>query len=383
LKDSLKELIALLETSDSIEIDEIKYKLKYYIGADYKMLRLLYGQKDSNASEACIYCKANLRNPPDINENWPITRQLKDTPDNFEPLIQFIDYDKCVIDLLHLLLRITDTLYYLLLLKLLKMDGNPQTTNLDERPNLKIFVNFLKDQCKIVNPIYTSEKSVEKFVFRNFNGNERIRIFKELFKKYLGPHEYNNNVQKRKNFKDLYPNIVNESYNFTYENSVWLEFYLILKKIKKFKRNPFDPNILKPRLLLWLRAFLKISKINRNFETIGPYLHIWAFHMVELLQIHNNINIFNTQGLEKLNGFCIQYYHTSTNKQTGSGVNKNKYLKQLMSKRNRIEFCVLNGDFDDFYVDEEDYEYDYNTNDDDSTYSFSSSENEEDFDGEI
>ena len=47
-----------------------------------------------------------------------------------------------------------------------------------------------------------------------------------------------------------------------------------------------------------------------------------------------------------------------------------------MSKRNRIEFCVLNGDFDDFYVDEEDNEYDYNTNDDDSTYSFSSSENE-------
>ncbi len=86
----------------------------------------------------------------------------------------------------------------------------------------------------------------------------------------MGPHEYNNNVQKRKNFKDLYPNIVNESYNFTYENSVWLEFYLFLKKIKKFKKNPFEPNILKPRLLLWLRAFLKISKINRNFETIGP-----------------------------------------------------------------------------------------------------------------
>jgi hypothetical protein len=323
------------------------------------MLRLLYGQKESNASEACIYCKTNLKAAPNVNEIIPISRSLKDVPDNFEPILTFINFDKCVIDLLHLLLRITDTMYYLLLLKFLKMDGNPNTVNLDQRPSLKVFVEFLKNECKIVSPVYTSETSDVKINFRNLNGNERMRIFKELFKKYFGPLEEGNNINKRKSFDVLFPVVLNEFYNFTFENQVWLEFYLILMKIKNFKRNPFDPEVLRPRFTLWLRAFLKISKINRNFSTIGPYLHIWSFHLIELIQMHKDLNIFNTQGLEKLNGFCIQYYHSSTNKQIGSGDNKNKYLKQLISKRNRMEFSILNGNFADFFDEDSDEDEDY------------------------
>jgi hypothetical protein len=150
---------------------------------------------------------------------------------------------------------------------------------------------------------------------------------------------------------------------------VWLEFYLILMKIKNFKRNPFDPEILRPKITIWLRAFLKISKINRNFQTIGPYLHIWSFHLIELIQTHKDLNIFNTQGLEKLNGFCIQYYHSSTNKQIGSGDNKNKYLKQLISKRNRMEFIILNGNFGDFFDEDSDEDDDYDPEFDTSSLS--------------
>ncbi len=133
LKNSLKELLDQIKMTNSIEIDEITYKLDYYIGADYKMLRLLYGQKESNASEACIYCKTNLKSPPKVGEIIPISRSLNDIPDNFTPLITFIDFDRCVIDLLHLLLRITDAMYNLLLLKFLKMDGNLKTTDIDQR----------------------------------------------------------------------------------------------------------------------------------------------------------------------------------------------------------------------------------------------------------
>jgi hypothetical protein len=262
------------------------------------------------------------------------------------------------------------------------MDGNKKTTNLDQRPSLKVFVDFLKNNCKIVSPVYSSEASELKIMFRNFNGNERLRIFEELFKKYLGPLEKGNNIFKRKNFNDLYPSDLNENFNFTFENEVWLEFHLILKMIKQFKTKPFDPEILRPKLTLWLRAFLKISQINRNFKTIGPYLHIWSFHLIELLQIHKNLNIFNTQGLEKLNGFCIQYYHTSTNKQVGRDETKNKYLKQLISKRNRLEFSILSGEFNDFFeedsTDEEDYnpEYESGTSSSGSEYEENISEDE-------
>ena len=54
--------------------------------------------------------------------------------------------------------------------------------------------------------------------------------------------------------------------------------------------------------------------------------------------------------MEKLNGFSIKYYSLCTNKNN----KKNKFLAQLIKKRNRIEFLTLNGDYDEFRNFEED-----------------------------
>ena len=37
------------------------YKLEFYLGSDYKMLRCLYGHKSPNASEGCVWCHCDLR----------------------------------------------------------------------------------------------------------------------------------------------------------------------------------------------------------------------------------------------------------------------------------------------------------------------------------
>ena len=63
-----------------------------------------------------------------------------------------------------------------------------------------------------------------------------------------------------------------------------------------------------------------------------------------MIKIHHDINLFNTQGLEKLNDFCTQYYHFSTNKNN----EKKKYLSQLFKKQSRIEFFYLNGEMSEF-----------------------------------
>ncbi len=81
-----------------------------------------------------------------------------------------------------------------------------------------------------------------------------------------------------------------------------------------------------------------------------------------MLEIHQNINIFNTQGLEKLNDFCTQYYHGCTNKHN----ERNEYLNILFKKRNRVEFFNLNGEMNEFHFnlnadddDDEDSESNY------------------------
>ena len=82
-----------------------------------------------------------------------------------------------------------------------------------------------------------------------------------------------------------------------------------------------------------------------------------------MLEIHHNLNIFNTQGLEKLNDFCTQYYHLSTNKHKEN----KEYINQLFKKRNRIEFFNSNGKLNEFHsnLNDEDGEIIENEEDDD------------------
>jgi hypothetical protein len=309
------------------------------------MLRLLYGQKASNAAEACIYCRANLLQPPDVNAEWPLFRNIADTPDNFEPIIKFIDYKKCVIDLLHLLLRISDILYTLLLNKLIKMDRS-NSTDLSKRPYLNIFCKFLKEKCKLTNPYYISKTG--DFKLRSFNGNEREKIFKKMFRKREGI---------RMQMQDMFPfppnhvrrNNIHDDFDFFFENFIWEEFYNIFKSLKNIDKKPILIEDLKRKLKLWLDSYLIINREYRNSLTIGPYLHNFCFHIPELIEKHGNINLFNTQGLEKLNHFCSNYYHSCTNK---NNTNK-KYLRQIIRKRSRIEFFRLEFEDDIYFSSDE------------------------------
>ena len=126
------------------------------------MLLNLYGHKGSNSKESCFFCRKNLKDIPDINEDLFITRKLSDSFEadgHREPIIKFIDYKNCVIDLLHLLLRVSDHLFEILIAKLIKIDNN-SGSDIERRPYFKIFMDFLKNKCKISNPWYVSSKSI-------------------------------------------------------------------------------------------------------------------------------------------------------------------------------------------------------------------------------
>jgi hypothetical protein len=81
----------------------------------------------------------------------------------------------------------------------------------------------------------------------------------------------------------------------------------------------------------------RINNILSKPTAITPYIHVFSFHITDFLKKFNNVNIFNAQGLEKLNDLTTIYYQRSTNK----NLKNNFYLKQLIEKRNRIEFYEL------------------------------------------
>lgn len=66
-------------------------------------------------------------------------------------------------------------------------------------------------------------------------------------------------------------------------------------------------------------------------------MHAFAQHVPEFLHLYGNIVIFNQQGLERLNDITTKHYQRATKHQDYEA------LKQVLEKRNRIEFLEDGG----------------------------------------
>ena len=172
-----------------------------------------------------------------------------------------------------------------------------------------------------------------KIRLRSLNGNERAKIFEKFF-------------DNGKKLSDWFPElIVSEpmddeiSSELEKEDYVWFNFYEIFQKIKK-NYDTIDFTSLKSDLKDWLEIFLQLNQSTQ----ITPYIHAFVYHIPELLEKHKSVNLYNVQGLEKLNDITTEYYYTSTNRNNVD----NQFLKQMLNKRNRIEFINLNGKLEDF-----------------------------------
>jgi hypothetical protein len=97
------------------------------------------------------------------------------------PLLSFITFENIVVDILHLFLRITDRLLDILFNTLKDLQTKFKIENL-----IKIFYDFLENDCKISNPSYSyiEEKDgvrVQNIKLRNLNSNDRFKMFTSLY----------------------------------------------------------------------------------------------------------------------------------------------------------------------------------------------------------
>ena len=285
---------------------------------------------------------------PKTKDSWTMSRKLSDGHVHLEPLIKFIDFHNCILDDLHTLLRICDQFYKHLLLKFIRIDGN-DGEDITKRKNLTTFLNFLEFKCKIKKPYYITNRRPElgKILFRPFSGNERMRIFSELY-------DCNSNNKNRKNklpllLNNLFPKGIDPPFDFEKEDSIWLGFYSMFNKLKTYDNNNTTIAGINASFEGWVKDYLSVSKKENNSEKLTPYIHIYIFHYTQMLELHGKIHNFSTQPNEKLNDFCTIYYNKCTNKQNQD----RNYLIQLVRKRNRIEFYNLKGDVSEIYDDDD------------------------------
>ena len=112
--------------------------------------------------------------------------------------------------------------------------------------------------------------------------------------------------------------------NLVYE--LWTEFWEIYNEVKKNELKSAD---LKFRTFNWLKNYIKAY----GKDEIIVYIHIFVSHLHEFVELHGDVNLFNQEGLEKLNNITSVQFFKSTNKRN----NNHAYLQQLMHKRIRME----------------------------------------------
>ena len=213
---------------------------------------------------------------PNTQEHWKISRKLTDIS-NKPIIIKFINFKMVLIDDLHLVLRVTDKLFKLILLKFIRLDQN-EGKDLSLRKNLEIFIKFLEDKCKIKNPFYLADKpGYGKIQFRSFNGNERIRIFSELYEPKF-------NVKTKKeipapHFRGLFNKGIDPPYDFKKEDSVWLGCYSLYLSLRSFN-NLSSILSIKESIRAWLEDYLFVSKKEDNSEKLFPYMHCLIFPLL-------------------------------------------------------------------------------------------------------
>ena len=139
------------------------------------MLAILCGLNAANRNCSCIFCDYDLRNDSKNDKDWIllnsqskcITRSISEASyivsngiiphkGNIRMPLIHIDFKNCVFYTLHFLLRITDKLFGVIMQYILKKDGKKATKDLSQRPKMKIFLDFLKNQCKIYRPFFSA-----------------------------------------------------------------------------------------------------------------------------------------------------------------------------------------------------------------------------------
>ena len=342
IKNAIDPIIEQLEKINTITIDNKEFKIVKYASGDLKFLALTFGINAANSTYPCNWCLWNSKDSieENIDSKWSISgRSLEDAKEKTAlnsidgkmgyknlPILKCIDYDKAVVDPMHMGLRIIEKLIDKLIAYIAFLDGN-NSVKMENRKLFQRFIDFIENDCKVNSPFYLkNDEKGGKLELRSLNYTSMLKIIKVMF------HD--------KNLFKIYPEYESDEkmQKFDY---VLKKFYNIHVYMKRDHSLPveepervFNEEKLSKSLKKWLVKYLDL--IEKENQTIPVYVHIMVYHVPEFISKYKNLNLFSTQGLEKLNDQTKSYYFRQTNH-----INQ-QALSQLMEKKNRMELNLFN-----------------------------------------
>jgi len=178
-----------------------EYKVTFFFGADMKFLLEVNGLKAANSTYPCLWCLChkndlhllgfsilNIEHARDKSKCEDLINQKADYGYKAISLLTEIVLIKCIIDTLHMRLRIGLSLISLFLVNdLIAMDNYEKDLITSDHSNLNIwYYDFLRKKCRIGAKLIPYNQKNKGKITRDFSGAEIITIFRCMdFKTYF------------------------------------------------------------------------------------------------------------------------------------------------------------------------------------------------------
>jgi hypothetical protein len=283
----------------------IEWKVELYFSSDWKFLAICLGLNAANSRYFCPWCQISKEQQGDFSYEWTISKTMDQICEDYTfyrghirpAIFDMIPLQNWVPDELHVMLRITDVLWRLILDEL-----KSRNTWGDKARN--VIIEEMK--CINVKFHFWLEVGSINWQYTALMGRDKLSVLQHF------------------NLAKLFPRS-----RATQIRNLWDNFYLLYEAMKDSKT---DSTQFSNNAHAWLRQFLDPNPVSSDYFyqacDITPYMHVLVYHIPEMLRIHHQFGLtaFSCQPLKKR---TINKFHISLKKQQKMVVLERKGNLQL------------------------------------------------------
>lgn len=298
----------------------ITWNIELYFSSDWKFLALCLGLNCANSTNFCPWCTVTKHDQGDLSKDWKITKNMDNLKENAscypghikQPLFNMVPIKNWVVDELHVMLRITDRLWALVIQEFKEMNKwNDYTRKLIIEEMNRIGVNFH----------FYEDRETKTWNHTSLMGPEKLKVLQKL------------------NFNRFF-----RSSRAQQLRNLWNSFLELYELMQDFQTDPIE---FKHKANVWLQLFLTPSSGTPNTSNfthglylpkdVTPYMHVLVYHVHEMMDIHRMFGLrsFSCSAVERKNHDHVLLFFRRTMKDGGKGADRKSAIWDILEFENR------------------------------------------------
>jgi hypothetical protein len=300
-------------------IDMIHWRFEFYFSSDWKFLIICLGFNSPTSNYFCPWCLIKKDQHNDLNANWIISKNMSNLKNNHtcypghkkKPLFDMIDMENYLIDELHVMLRITDRLWSLLIHEVIASGFFDIGREIIIEEMRRIGVRFQ----------FWQERDSNKWSYTSLMGQDKLKVLRYFNLETILESTRAKMIRKLWNeFDNLYIALKNEYTDPTEFQSAakaWLKYFL-------------TPSVGDPEDADFIKGLYRPADIT-------PYMHVLIWHAKEFMEKHHKwgIKSFSCSPVEKKNHMHVSFFFRKTMKDGGKAINPKAAIVEILEEENR------------------------------------------------